>query len=90
MLKDMMKTLVKLLDKRVPFPHLHGHSFIDRMKSHAQGPESARRKEDATRAEMSPEQMSVRLELFVQDMDQAIAFYTQILGFKVLRRLKKI
>jgi lactoylglutathione lyase len=35
---------------------------------------------------MSPEQMSVRLELFVQDMDQAIAFYTQILGFEVLRR----
>ena len=35
---------------------------------------------------MPPEQMSVRLELFVQDMDQAIAFYTQILGFKILRR----
>ncbi len=35
---------------------------------------------------MPPEQMSVRLELFVQDMDQAIAFYTYILGFKVLRR----
>jgi catechol 2,3-dioxygenase-like lactoylglutathione lyase family enzyme len=35
---------------------------------------------------MLPEQMSVRLELFVQDMDQAIAFYTHILGFEVLRR----
>jgi lactoylglutathione lyase len=35
---------------------------------------------------MPPQQMSVRLELFVQDMDQAIAFYTQILGFEVLRR----
>jgi catechol 2,3-dioxygenase-like lactoylglutathione lyase family enzyme len=35
---------------------------------------------------MPLEQMSVRLELFVQDMDQAIAFYTHILGFKVLRR----
>ena len=35
---------------------------------------------------MPPEQMSLRLELFVQDMDQAIAFYTHILGFKVLRR----
>jgi lactoylglutathione lyase len=35
---------------------------------------------------MPPDQMSVRLELFVQDMDQAIAFYTHILGFKVLRR----
>jgi lactoylglutathione lyase len=30
--------------------------------------------------------MSVRLELFVQDMDQAIAFYVNILGFEVLRR----
>lgn len=35
---------------------------------------------------MPPEQMSPRLELFVQDMDQAIAFYTHILGFKLLRR----
>lgn len=35
---------------------------------------------------MSSEQMSVRFELFVQDMDQAIAFYTQILGFQVHRR----
>jgi lactoylglutathione lyase len=35
---------------------------------------------------MPPEQMSVRLELFVQDMDQAIAFYAHILGFEVLRR----
>ncbi len=35
---------------------------------------------------MPPEQMSVRLELFVQDMDQAIAFYSPILGFEVLRR----
>jgi lactoylglutathione lyase len=36
--------------------------------------------------QMPPEQMSVRLELFVQDMDQAIAFYTHVLGFEVLRR----
>lgn len=35
---------------------------------------------------MPPEQMSVRFELFVQDMDQAITFYTQILGFQVHRR----
>ncbi|SRR5581483_847969 len=35
---------------------------------------------------MSPEQMSLRLELFVQDMEQTIAFYVQILGFEVLRR----
>jgi lactoylglutathione lyase len=35
---------------------------------------------------MPAEQMSVRFELFVQDMDQAIAFYTQILGFQVHRR----
>jgi lactoylglutathione lyase len=35
---------------------------------------------------MPPEQMSVRLELFVQDMDQAIAFYSRILGCEVLRR----
>ena len=35
---------------------------------------------------MPPEQMRVRLELFVQDMDQAIAFYSHILGFEVLRR----
>src|SRR5437763_12302575 len=35
---------------------------------------------------MHPEQMRVRLELFVQDMDQAIAFYSHILGFEVLRR----
>ncbi len=35
---------------------------------------------------MPPEHMSLRLELFLQDMDQAIAFYTQILGFHVLRR----
>jgi lactoylglutathione lyase len=35
---------------------------------------------------MPPEQMSVRLELFVQDMEQAIAFYVQILGFAVLRQ----
>ncbi|WP_201384129.1 VOC family protein [Ktedonobacter sp. SOSP1-52] len=34
---------------------------------------------------MSPEQMSVRLELFVQDMDQAIAFYSRILGVEMLR-----
>jgi lactoylglutathione lyase len=37
---------------------------------------------------MPPEQMSVRLELFVQDMDQTIAFYTHVLGFEVLRREK--
>ena len=36
---------------------------------------------------MSPEQlMSLRLELFVQDMEQSIAFYVHILGFEVLRR----
>lgn len=35
---------------------------------------------------MPLEHMSVRLELFVQDMDHAIAFYTHILGFEVLRR----
>ena len=35
---------------------------------------------------MPPAQMSVRLELFVQDMDQAIAFYSHIPGFEVLRR----
>jgi lactoylglutathione lyase len=35
---------------------------------------------------MPPTQMSVRLELFVQDMDQTIAFYTHVLGFEVLRR----
>jgi lactoylglutathione lyase len=35
---------------------------------------------------MPPAQMSVRLELFVQDMDQTIAFYSHILGFEVLRR----
>jgi lactoylglutathione lyase len=35
---------------------------------------------------MLPEQMSVRLELFVQDMDQAIAFYSHVLGFEALRR----
>lgn len=35
---------------------------------------------------MPPEQMSVRLELFVQDMEQAIAFYVPILGFEVLRQ----
>jgi catechol 2,3-dioxygenase-like lactoylglutathione lyase family enzyme len=35
---------------------------------------------------MPPEQMSARLELFVQDMDQTIAFYSHILGFEVLRR----
>lgn len=35
---------------------------------------------------MPPEQMSVRLELFVQDMEQAIAFYVQILEFDVLRQ----
>jgi len=35
---------------------------------------------------MPPEQMSVRLELFVQDMEQAIAFYVHILGFEVLRQ----
>lgn len=35
---------------------------------------------------MPPEQMSVRLELFVQDMEQAIAFYVQLLGFDVLRQ----
>jgi lactoylglutathione lyase len=36
--------------------------------------------------QMSSEQMSLRLELFVQDMDQSIAFYRRILGFQVLRR----
>jgi lactoylglutathione lyase len=35
---------------------------------------------------MPPEQMRVRLELFVQDLDRAIAFYSHILGFEVLRR----
>ena len=35
---------------------------------------------------MSLGQMSVRLELFVQDMDHAIAFYTHVLNFEVLRR----
>ena len=35
---------------------------------------------------MQPEQMSVRLELFVQDMEQAISFYVHILGFEVLRQ----
>ena len=35
---------------------------------------------------MPSDQMSVRFELFVQDMDQAIAFYSHILGFEVLRR----
>jgi lactoylglutathione lyase len=35
---------------------------------------------------MPPEHMSVRLELFVQDMEQAIGFYVHILGFEVLRR----
>lgn len=32
---------------------------------------------------MPPEQMMVRLELFVQDMEQAISFYVHILGFEV-------
>ena len=35
---------------------------------------------------MPLENMSVRLELFVQDMDRAIDFYTRILRFTVLRR----
>src|SRR5947207_14393086 len=35
---------------------------------------------------MPLEYMSVRLELFVQDMDHAITFYTHTLGFEVLRQ----
>jgi lactoylglutathione lyase len=35
---------------------------------------------------MPPEQMSVRLELFVQDMDRAVAFYVDILGFEMPER----
>lgn len=35
---------------------------------------------------MPPEQMSIRLELFVQNTDQAIAFYSHVLGFEVLQR----
>lgn len=35
---------------------------------------------------MSLEHMSVRLELFVQDLDRAIEFYTSVLRFAVLRR----
>jgi catechol 2,3-dioxygenase-like lactoylglutathione lyase family enzyme len=35
---------------------------------------------------MLPENMSLRLELFVRDMELAIDFYTRILRFVVLRR----
>lgn len=30
--------------------------------------------------------MSLRLELFVEDMNAAITFYTQVLGFELVRR----
>lgn len=32
------------------------------------------------------QQMSLRLELFVHDLEQSIAFYSDILGFDVQRR----
>ena len=35
---------------------------------------------------MSPENMSLRLELFVRDMERAIDFYTRFLRFVVLHR----
>ncbi len=35
---------------------------------------------------MRPASMSLRLELFVVDMDRAIRFYQEVLGFALLRR----
>ncbi len=36
---------------------------------------------------MRPQSMSLRLELFVRDMEASITFYCHILGFEVQRRL---
>lgn len=35
---------------------------------------------------MRPQPMSLRLELFVTDMDRAIGFYRDVLGFELVRR----
>jgi hypothetical protein len=34
---------------------------------------------------LPPSGMRLRLELFVEDMDASIGFYTRVLGFEVLR-----
>lgn len=35
---------------------------------------------------MASDAMSLRMELFVEDLDRAIAFYHDVLGFRLLRR----
>ena len=54
-------------------------------RNKAVGPGARRTRADSTGRTPSPPGMGLRLELFVEDTQMSIGFYTRVLGFEVVR-----